>query len=102
MLTMLGDRAHPRYFWLGAVTVTAGVALHLPMYIEARRMNFHLAGMPIDWRMLLGMSLIVAGTLASWYGLRPGVRRAAAPRDGARVSSRSAAGGVSRVPESRA
>jgi len=102
MLSMLGDRAHPRYFWLGAVTVTAGVALHLPMYVEARRMNFHLAGMPVDWRMLLGMLLIATGTLASWYGLRPGGRRATAPRDDARVSGRADAGGVPRAPESRA
>ena len=51
----LGDRAHPAYFWLGASTVTVGVGLHLPMFVEAQRMNFHLAGMPVDWRMLLGM-----------------------------------------------
>ena len=35
----LGDRAHPAYFWLGAATVTVGVGLHLPMFVEAQRMN---------------------------------------------------------------
>src|SRR5260221_2075505 len=83
MLSSLGDRAHPTYFWLGAAAVTAGVGFHLPMFIEARRMNFHLAGMPVDWRMLLGMALIAGGTAASWYGLLPAARerRASAPKD---------------------
>jgi MFS transporter, putative metabolite:H+ symporter len=93
MLTWLGDRAHPTYFWLGVSAVTAGVGFHLPMFVEARRMNFHLAGMPVDWRMLLGMALIASGTVASWYGLLPdaGERRASAPKDGGRGSNRSTA-----------
>jgi putative MFS transporter len=100
----LGDRAHPAYFWLGAATVTVGVGLHLPMFVEAQRMNFHLAGMPVDWRMLLGMALIVGGTMASWYGLLPGAgeRRASAPGEAARASSRSHENGLSREPESSA
>ncbi len=91
MLSSLGDRAHPTYFWLGAAAVTAGVGFHLPMFIEARRMNFHLAGMPVDWRMLLGMALIAGGTAASWYGLLPAARerRASAPKDEAGASNHS-------------
>src|SRR5260221_1647864 len=91
MLSSLGDRAHPTYFWLGAAAVTAGVGFHLPMFIEARRMNFHLAGMPVDWRMLLGMALIAGGTAASWYGLLPAARerRASAPKDEAGASHHS-------------
>jgi len=102
MLSSLGERAHPWYFWLGAATVTVGVGFHLPMYAEARRMNFHLAGMPVDWRMLVGMSLIVAGTAASWYGLRPGAhdRRASAPHE-ARAFGRSDRDGLAREPKSQ-
>src|SRR5262245_28595589 len=54
-----GERAHPGFFWLGAAAVTVGVGLHLPMYIESASMNFHLAGMPVDAEMLIGMALIV-------------------------------------------
>ena len=65
------DRAHPLFFWLGAVSVTAGVVLHLPMYLRSASMNFHLAGMPFDAEMFFGMALIVAGTAAGFYGLLP-------------------------------
>lgn len=104
MLSGLGDRAHPAYFWLGAATVTVGVGLHLPMFVEARRMNFHLAGMPVDWRMLLGMTLIVGGTAASWYGLLPGAgeRRASARREAVPAASRSNEDSLSREPKSSA
>jgi MFS transporter, putative metabolite:H+ symporter len=67
----LRDRAHPAYFWLGSAAVTLGVVFHLPMFVAARSMNFHLAGMPVDWRMLMGMALIGGGTAAGWYGLLP-------------------------------
>ena len=66
-----GERAHPGFFWLGALAVTAGVGLHLPMYLDSAAMNFHLAGMPVDSAMLMGMALIAAGTVAAWYGLMP-------------------------------
>src|ERR1700751_5313109 len=65
------ERAHPGFFWLGALAVTSGVALHLPMYIRSAAMNFHIAGMPVDAPMLIGMALIAAGTAAAWYGLLP-------------------------------
>jgi MFS transporter, putative metabolite:H+ symporter len=109
-MSSLGDRAHPTYFWLGAAAVTAGVGFHLPMFIEARRMNFHLAGMPVDWRMLLGMALIAGGTAASGYGLLPAARerRASAPKDESRTSDHATVGfrrrnnedGLSCEPES--
>ena len=66
-----GERAHPWYFWSGAAAVTAGVVLHLPMYIRSASMNFHVAGMPMDWEMYAGMLLILAGTAAGFYGLIP-------------------------------
>lgn len=66
-----GERAHPLFFWLGAVSVSAGVVLHLPMYLRSAAMNFHLAGMLFDPEMFIGMALIIAGTAASFYGLLP-------------------------------
>jgi putative MFS transporter len=72
-------QAHPVFFWLGTSAVTLGVAFHLPMYIDAAAMNFHLAGMPFDWRMLTGMALIGGGTAAGWYGLLPAARMRGLP-----------------------
>jgi MFS transporter, putative metabolite:H+ symporter len=66
-----GERAHPRFLWLGAIAVTGGVLLHVPMYIRSAAMNFHVAGMPIDNEMLTGMALIIGGMAAGWYGLLP-------------------------------
>jgi putative MFS transporter len=74
-----GERAHPAFFWLGALSVTLGVGLHLPMYIKAAAMNFHVAGMPVDATMLIGMALIVGGTAAAWYGLLPTAFRRESP-----------------------
>lgn len=58
-------------FRAGVVAVTAGVILHLPMYVEAREMGFRLAGMPVDAGMMIGMGLIVAGLAATMWGLIP-------------------------------
>ena len=76
---VLADRAHPALFWVGVVSVTVGVVAHLPMFIAAAPMHFHLAGMPVDWRMLTGMALIVGGTVAAFYGLLPAMQRETAP-----------------------
>lgn len=65
------ERAHPVFFWVGALAVTAGVILHLPMYIRSAAMNFHVAGMPVDMEMLIGMALVIGGTAAGFYGLLP-------------------------------
>jgi putative MFS transporter len=69
------DRAitfgQPAVFWAGVVAVTAGVILHLPMYVEARDMGFRLAGMPMDVSMMIGMALIVVGLAATTWGLIP-------------------------------
>ena len=58
-------------FWGGVTAVTAGVLLHLPMYVQARDMHYRLAGMPTDRPMLAGMVLILAGLVATLYGLYP-------------------------------
>jgi putative MFS transporter len=71
---------HPGAFWFGAATTAVGVVLHLPMYIGARHMGYRLVGMPMDAPMMFGMLLIVAGLLASLYGLYPPSAQAAAAR----------------------
>ncbi|MEV0846490.1 MFS transporter [Streptomyces sp. NPDC049954] len=73
---------HPWAFWTGALACTAGVLLHLPMYVSARSMGYHMNGMRADTPMILGMVLIVAGLLAVLYGL--------VPRDGREIGRSSA------------
>lgn len=58
-------------FWLGCLLVTAGVALHLPMYWMARDTGFVLAGMPMGAEMLWGMAAIIGGVALAGYGLLP-------------------------------
>ncbi|MFI6322020.1 MFS transporter [Nonomuraea sp. NPDC050556] len=60
-----------RVFWLGFLLCVTGVALHFPMYLMAADMGYHLAGMPMDTPMTVGMVLIVAGLAVSGYGLVP-------------------------------
>lgn len=66
-------------FWAGIAAVTAGVLLHLPIYVGARDMHYRLAGMKADPAMIAGMVLIVLGLAATFYGLYP--RSASAVRD---------------------
>ena len=61
----------PFAFWLGSIAVTAGVLLHLPMYLQARDMHYRLVGMAMDAPMVVGMVLIVLGIAATVYGLYP-------------------------------
>src|SRR5579863_1942197 len=82
-----GERAHPAFFWGGAIAVTAGVLLHLPMYISSAAMNFHVAGMPVDYEMLFGMALILGGVVAGFYGLIPAAIRRESPNITARQIS---------------
>lgn len=51
--------------------MTLGTVLHLPMYIQARSMHYHLAGMKMDPEMVVGMAAIVAGLLLAGWGLVP-------------------------------
>ncbi|MER5757140.1 MFS transporter [Streptomyces sp. NPDC002088] len=72
----LGDRAgpgveRPLAFWLGVIACTAGVVLHLPMYLHARDMGYRMAGMQADTPMLVGMVLVVVGLASVLYGLLP-------------------------------
>ena len=62
---------HPVAFWLGCAAVDAGVLAHLPMLAMAAPMHYHLAGMPMDNAMLVGMALVPLGVLLAGYGLMP-------------------------------
>jgi putative MFS transporter len=56
-------------FWTGTAAVTAGVLLHLPMFLSASNTNYRLAGMRMDASMIVGMALIGLGILSTAYGL---------------------------------
>src|SRR5699024_612875 len=62
---------HPLAFWLGCLITAIGVCLHLPMFMMAAPMHFHMAGMAMDTDMLVGMALIPGGVLLSAFGLLP-------------------------------
>ena len=70
-LFMFAARRNALAFWLGSAFVTAGVILHLPMFLMAKDMGYMLAGMPMDSGMLWGMAFIVGGIGAAAYGLIP-------------------------------
>ncbi len=63
--------------WAGIAAVTAGVVLHLPMYLDAADDGYRLAGMSVDAPMVVGMVLILAGLALTTYGLVPRARVAA-------------------------
>ena len=71
MNSTLSDRQAIWAFALGCVGVTAGVLLHLPMFLMARSMGYHLAGMPMDSGMIFGMFLIIGGVIVAAWGLLP-------------------------------
>jgi putative MFS transporter len=79
----LADRRGVWAFALGVVGVTAGVLLHLPMFLMGRMNGFQLAGMPMGNDMLAGMGLIIGGVMVAAYGLLPKdiSRQVAAARD---------------------
>jgi putative MFS transporter len=68
---LLEERRNALAFWFGCALVTAGVILHLPMFVMARASRFVLAGMPMGTGMLFGMAAIVAGIALAGYGLLP-------------------------------
>lgn len=68
---MFADRRSTPAFWLGSLAVVIGVLLHLPMFLMARKMNYMMAGMPMDSGMLWGMAFIIGGCAAAAWGLQP-------------------------------
>jgi len=62
---------HPIAFWIGCALIVAGVLSHWPMLAMGAHMHYHLAGMPMDAPMLVGMALIPLGVVLAGYGLMP-------------------------------
>ncbi|PKB25246.1 putative MFS transporter [Novosphingobium kunmingense] len=71
MTMTLRDRSSTLVFLAGALAVTVGVILHLPMFWMGRMDGFRLVGMPMDQGMIVGMGLIVLGIAMAAYGLLP-------------------------------
>jgi putative MFS transporter len=67
----LSDRRGLWAFALGVIAVTAGVLLHIPMFLMGRGSHFHLAGMPMGSEMYVGMAAIIGGIAVAAYGLLP-------------------------------
>lgn len=66
--------AERRGFWAfvaGVVCVTAGVLMHIPMFLMGRDMGYRLFGMPMGTDMFVGMGLIIGGVAITCYGLLP-------------------------------
>jgi putative MFS transporter len=73
---MLGKStfAERRGFWafvMGVIAVTAGVLLHMPMFLMGQDMGYQLYGMPMGTDMYVGMALIIGGVALTCYGLIP-------------------------------
>jgi putative MFS transporter len=68
--TLAGRRALWAFI-LGCAAVTAGVLMHVPMFLMGRDMHFMLSGMAMGWDMIAGMALIVIGVGVAAYGLLP-------------------------------
>lgn len=69
--SMFADRRSLWIFWIGVVAVTAGVLLHIPMFLMGQVTHYRLEGMSMGLDMYIGMALIVGGALISAYGLLP-------------------------------
>lgn len=67
--SIVGERAP--VFWGGCAAISAGVLLHLPMLAMAHDMGNHLAGMPMDPGMWVGMALIGIGVPMAIFGALP-------------------------------
>lgn len=62
---------HPAAFWSGTAAVVTGVLLHVPMFVAAAPMGYHMRDMPLTSMMLIGMGLIFSGLALASYGLIP-------------------------------
>jgi putative MFS transporter len=73
-------------FWVGVSSVAGGVLAHLPGFVGARTMHYHMAGMPMSPLMLGGMASIVCGLALTAYGLIPAGSLSRPPRHAAETA----------------
>jgi putative MFS transporter len=71
VLSKVATLHHALAVWLGRATLIAGVLAHLPMLVMAAPMHLHLAGVPMNDMMRVGMVLVPFGILLAGYGLMP-------------------------------
>jgi MFS transporter, putative metabolite:H+ symporter len=71
VIGLAGPGFRPPAFWIGCGLVTAGVALHVPMFLMAEQMGWRMKGMGVDAGMYAGMALILLGTALTAFGLLP-------------------------------
>ncbi len=71
-------------FWAGCALISVGVLLHLPMYFHSLRGGHSMTAMPMDPAMGWGMSLVIAGVVATTVGALAGARRPAGGEAAAR------------------
>lgn len=62
---------NPVAFWLGSLSVTAGVLLSIPMFLSGRRHGYQLVGARADQWLYLSLALMIGGTIATFFGLAP-------------------------------
>ncbi len=58
-------------FWIGFLAVSVGVALQLPMYLNASGDGYRLVGKHMDSSMYFGMTLVIFGLITTLYSLIP-------------------------------
>ena len=58
-------------FWVGFIAVSIGVALQLPMYINASSYGYRLVGHYMSTTMFFGMGMVMFGLLTTLYSLIP-------------------------------
>lgn len=76
-----------RTFWIGFTAVCVGVALQLPMYVDAAAMGYRLVGMLMSPSMWIGMGLVALGLCVTLYSLVPPTAAADAGRPRLRVEA---------------
>jgi MFS transporter, putative metabolite:H+ symporter len=69
----------PWMFWLGFAAISLGVAVHIPMFLDASEEDYMLHGMGFDTEMVVAMSAIGIGLVLTAIGLVPR-RRASTAR----------------------
>ena len=58
-------------FWIGFLSVSVGVGLQLPMYIDASDIGYRLVGQHMSTTMFFGIGLVLFGLFTTLYSLIP-------------------------------
>jgi putative MFS transporter len=58
-------------FWIGFLSVSIGVGLQLPMYINASDIGYRLVGHSMSTTMMFGMGMVLFGLFTTLYSLIP-------------------------------